>query len=198
MFAYDTRDNIFDPTRGTRQSLSVQYAGGPLGGTNNFIKPVAKSSVFIPTFWKFVLSLSATVGEVQSFGESTDVPIYERFYVGGADTIRGYQYRLDLPPANGGYFMDVFNAEFKFPIVEEKGRSMVVGAFFCDVGSCLNSINDFTWHTGDGNNDLRAGVGFGIRFTTPVFPLRLDWGYGLNHDPGQALTQFYFTIGNIF
>ena len=43
-----------------------------------------------------------------------------------------------------------------------------------------------------------SGVGFGIRFKTPVFPIRLDWGYGLNHKPGEPLSQFYFTIGNIF
>lgn len=195
---WDTRDNIFDPSRGTRQSLSVQYAGGPLGGTNHFIKPVARSSVFIPTFWKFVLSLNASVGMVENFEPSDDVPIYERFYVGGADSVRGYQYRSEIGPSNGGKFMTVFNMEYKFPIVQEKRRSIMVGALFFDVGGSWNSPNDFSWDTGTGDNDMRAGMGFGIRFTTPVFPLRLDWGVGLNHKPGEAPSQFYFTIGNIF
>ena len=195
---WDTRDNIFDPTRGTRQSLSVQYAGGLLGGTNNFIKPVVRSSVFLPTFWKFVLSLNASVGLVENFDPSEDVPIYERFYVGGADSVRGYQYRSEIGPSNGGKFMTVFNMEYKFPIVQEKKRSIMVGALFFDVGGSWNSPNDFSWDTGSGANDMRAGMGFGIRFTTPVFPLRLDWGVGLNHKPGEAPSQFYFTIGNIF
>ncbi|MEI8217958.1 MAG: outer membrane protein assembly factor BamA, partial [Elusimicrobiota bacterium] len=195
---WDTRDNIFDPSRGNRQSLLVQYAGGLLGGTNNFIKPIAKSTLFIPTFWKFVLSLNASAGMIESFDPSTDVPIYEKFYVGGADTIRGYQYRSEIGPTNGGKFMTVFNVEYKFPIVQEKKRSIMVGAFFCDVGGAWNSVNDFSWHTGTADNDMRAGAGFGIRFTTPVFPLRLDWGFGLNHKANEAPNQFYFTIGNIF
>ena len=74
----------------------------------------------------------------------------------------------------------------------------MVGAFFCDVGGAWNSVNDFSWHTGTADNDMRAGAGFGIRFTTPVFPLRLDWGFGLNHKANEAPNQFYFTIGNIF
>lgn len=195
---WDTRDNIFDASRGNKQSLSVQYAGGPLGGTVNFIKPIVRSSIFIPTFWKFVLSLNASVGMIENFSPSTDVPIYEKFYVGGAETVRGYQYRSEIGPIGGGKFMSVFNMEYKFPIVQEKKRSIMVGALFADVGGSWLSPNDFSWNVGTGATDMRAGVGFGIRFTTPVFPLRLDWGYGLNHKPGESLSQFYFTIGNIF
>ena len=64
----------------------------------------------------------------------------------------------------------------------------------------LNHIN-FTFGTDNNETNsyyLKSGFGFGIRFATPVFPLRLDWGYGLNHKRGEDLQQFYFTIGNIF
>jgi outer membrane protein insertion porin family len=195
---WDTRDSVFDATHGNRQSFSLQYAGGPLGGNVNFVKPIVRSSWFIPTFWKFVLSLNGTVGSVESFPPSGDVPIYERFYVGGAETIRGYQYRSEIGPTQGGKFMSVFNAEYKFPIVQEKNRTILQGAFFYDIGGSWLSPNDAVWHAGEGTNELKQGIGFGIRFTTPVFPLRLDWGYGLNHRPGEQLSQFYFTIGNIF
>ncbi|MBN1621956.1 MAG: outer membrane protein assembly factor BamA [Endomicrobiales bacterium] len=195
---WDTRDNIFNATRGNRQSLAVQLAGGPLGGNINFVKPITKSSWFFPTIWKFVLSLNATVGLVENFGDSKDVPIYERFYVGGAETIRGYKYRSEIGPDEGGKMMSIFNLEYKFPIVEERKRPILMGAFFLDVGGSWENPGDFTTEIGRGEKQMKSGVGFGIRFTTPVFPLRLDWGYGLNHQPGEELSQFYFTIGNIF
>jgi len=195
---WDTRDNIFDPTRGTRDSLSLQYAGGILGGDINFIKTIAKSSWYFPTFWKFVLSLNVQAGRVEPFDSNTDVPIYQRFYVGGADTVRGYQYATQIGPANGGDVMAVGNVEYKFPIVQEKNHTILQGAFFYDIGGTWASASDVDFAIGTETNKLKAGIGFGIRFTTPVFPLRLDWGYGLNHNPGESLSQFYFTIGNIF
>lgn len=195
---YDTRDNIFDASRGQKQSFSVQVAGGPFGGDVNFVKPIAKSSWFFPTWWKFVLSLNSTFGMVENFAPSTDVPIYEKFYVGGADTVRGYQYRSEIGPSDGGKVMFVTNVEYKFPIVQEKKHTILQGALFYDVGGAWKSMNDFSLSIGQDTNYMKSGFGFGIRFTTPVFPLRLDWGYGLNHKTGEDLSQFYFTIGNIF
>ncbi|MDR2191514.1 MAG: BamA/TamA family outer membrane protein, partial [Endomicrobium sp.] len=84
---YDTRDYIFDPSRGNRQLLNLQIAGGPLGGNVNFVKGIAKSSWFFPTFWKFVLSFNLNAGIIGSYGGQATVPIYEKFYVGGADTV---------------------------------------------------------------------------------------------------------------
>ncbi|MCL2485445.1 MAG: outer membrane protein assembly factor BamA [Endomicrobia bacterium] len=196
--AYDTRDYIFDPSRGQRQLLSLQMAGGPFGGNVNFVKGMFKSTWFVPTFWKFVLSFNLNVGAIGPYGGQEDVPIYERFYVGGADTIRGYKYRTEVGPVDGGQFMSVLNVEYKFPIVAEKGRTVLQGAFFYDIGGTWLNFGDIKFALGTGERNLRSGVGFGIRFATPVFPLRLDWGYGLNHKPGEALQQFYFTIGNIF
>lgn len=195
---YDSRDYIFDPSRGHRQLLNVQIAGGPLGGNVNFIKSQLKSSWFFPTFWKFVLSFNFNLGMIEPYGMQTTVPIYEKFYVGGADTIRGYKYRTEIGPYDGGKVMSVLNIEYKFPIVSEKGRTILQGAFFYDIGGTWAEPGDIELSLGTGVNNFRSGVGFGIRFATPVFPLRLDWGYGLNHKEGEALQQFYFTIGNVF
>ncbi|MFH1283246.1 MAG: outer membrane protein assembly factor BamA [bacterium] len=194
----DTRDNVFDPTRGSRNSLAVQVAGGPFGGDINFCKPILKSSWFFPTFWKFVFSLNLETGAVKHFLPSKEVPIFERFYVGGSDSIRGYDYRGEIGPFEGGNVMAVLNAEYKFPIVQEKRRTILQGAFFLDVGNAWRSSKDVDLRIGSQDEYMKAGVGFGIRFKTPVFPIRLDWGYGLNHQPGEDLSQFYFTIGNIF
>jgi outer membrane protein insertion porin family len=198
---YDTRDYVFDPTRGQRQLLSTQVAGGPFGGNVNFVKTIAKSTWFFPTFWKFVLSFNLHAGYVTPYGSGfDDVPIYERFFVGGADTVRGYDYRTQIGPANGGNYMFVFNAEYKFPIVQQKGRPLLQGAFFYDLGGTWETWQELkqNFHLGTDRTNLKSGVGFGIRVATPVFPLRLDWGYGLNHKEGDRLQQFYFTIGNVF
>jgi outer membrane protein insertion porin family len=196
---YDTRDNVFDATRGTRNSASVQVAGGPLQGDINFYKPSVSSAIYFPTFWKFVLSFSGQGAYVKPFdvSKSSNIPESERFYIGGVDTVRGYRWGEIGEPA-GNFWKLLFNAEYKFPIVQERNRTILQGAFFADVGGGWSGSEDIVMRVGKEPNNLRSGVGFGIRFKTPVFPIRLDWGYGLNHQPGEELSHFYFTIGNIF
>jgi outer membrane protein insertion porin family len=197
-FVYDSRDNVFDASRGMRDSASVQVAGGPFGGNIHYYKPQASAAIYFPTFWKFVLSLAARGGYVRQYSPSTRDDIFsERFIMGGVDTVRGYDFG-EVGPPNGGTVMMVYNAEYKFPIVQERNRTILQGAFFADAGGTWNRGRDVTMNIGSQTDEMRSGVGFGIRFKTPVFPIRLDWGYGLNHRPGEALSQFYFTIGNIF
>lgn len=200
---YDSRDYIYDASRGARYSYGVNVAGGPFGGNVNYVRNSVRGTWFFPTFWKFVLSVNINAGWIESYGESSDVPLYEKYYVGGADTIRGYKYRTEVGPYNGGKIMTVANVEYKFPIVQEKRKTILQGAFFYDIGGTWKDINHVNFSFGTDNDDnneyyLKSGVGFGIRFATPVFPLRLDWGYGLNHKKGEDLQQFYFTIGNVF
>ncbi|MBD3271981.1 MAG: outer membrane protein assembly factor BamA [Elusimicrobia bacterium] len=197
--AYDTRDNIFDPTRGHYGKLSVTVSGGPFGGDVHFYKPIMRGSYHITTFWKFVLSLSGRVGYVESFAPSNDEDIFfEKYYVGGGESIRGYDYRGEIGPPEGGKLMSVFNAEYGFPLVQEYKRTILQFAIFADVGGAWRTADDLTLKIGTPLDYMKSGVGFGIRFKTPVFPIRLDWGYGLNHRPGEDLSQFYFTIGNVF
>lgn len=200
---YDTRDYIYDASRGVRYSYGITVAGGPFGGNVNYVRNSIRGTWFFPTFWKFVLSVNINAGWIESYGSSSDVPLYEKYYVGGADTIRGYKYRTEIGPYNGGKVMTVANVEYKFPIVQEKRKTILQGAFFYDIGGTWKDINHINYCFGTDNDDtnsyyLKSGVGFGIRFATPVFPLRLDWGYGLNHKRGEDLQQFYFTIGNVF
>jgi outer membrane protein insertion porin family len=193
----DSRDNIFDASRGSRNSISFQVSGGILGGETDFVKTSVSSSWFFPTFWRFVLALQLRYGIVSSFPPSTGVPIYERFYVGGADSVRGYDYRGEIGPKEGGIMMFVGNVEYKFPIVMEKGRTILQGVLFLDMGGSWRK-GDVNFTIGPGDNQLKVGIGAGVRFQTPVFPVRLDWGYGLNHKPGEDKSQWYFTIGQLF
>lgn len=190
----DTRDYIFDPSKGSRNSLSVQYAG--LGGDVYFVKSIVRSSWFFPTFWKFVLALNATLGnswEILGY----KVPVSEKFYVGGADTVRGYLYR-DIGPSEGGNTMFVGNVEYRFPIVIEKKKTLVQGVIFYDVGNAWRKLDELDFNIGIEDARLKSGVGFGIRFTTPVFPVRLDWAWALNPKPGTSPFQFYFSLWQMF
>ncbi len=192
----DSRDNIFDASRGSRNSISFEFSGGILGGDTDFVKTSVSSSWYFPTFWRFVLAAQLRYAIVSSFPPSTGVPIYERFYVGGADSVRGYDYR-EIGPPDGGVIMFVSNIEYKFPIVMEKGGTVLQGALFIDMGGSW-SKRDVNFTIGDNLNQLKVGIGAGIRFKTPIFPVRLDWGYGLNHRPGEDKSQWYFTIGQSF
>jgi outer membrane protein insertion porin family len=177
-----------------------------LSGDVKFYKPIVRSSLFIPTFWKFVLSFNGTFGYIEGIDsfDLNDVK-YEKFYVGGAETVRGYRYR-ELSPDEGGKVMFVFNTEYKFPIVQENKRTILQGALFYDLGGCWNEFSDIDfnvgetslWRDGFWDNKLKHSVGFGIRFTTPVFPIRLDWSWALNPRPGRDTMQFWFTIGQMF
>jgi outer membrane protein insertion porin family len=194
----DTRDNQFDPQRGQRTSLSVTEGGlGP--HTIQFVKPVVDHSIHIPTFWKFVLSIHGQWGWVKPYGRSglTDI-VDDLFRVGGSDTVRGYELG-QVGVLQGGQVANVYNVEYKFPIApDEHGRTLLQGVFFYDVGGSWNSLSDIRYKISDDQLGLKQGVGFGIRFKTPVFPLRLDWGYALNRSPNQEPSQFYFTVGSLF
>lgn len=214
----DTRDNKFDATRGMRNSMSVETAGGPLGGEINYYKPQVTSSVYFPTFWKFVLSVSGRAAWVNPYSPSDDVPSSERFFLGGPDTIRGYDNNSIAPRTHEvnsfgfeevsdvpGRIMTLFNAEYKFPIVQERNRTIFQGAFFIDVGGTWLKTRDVDLRTGGLDQRMKVGVGFGFRFKTPVFPIRLDFGIPLtprdtdNTRQGDSHSiQPYFTIGNIF
>jgi len=194
----DSRDNFFDASRGSRNSFSTEVAGGMFGGDNNFVKYLVSSSWFFPTFWHFVFGVNTEAGAVDRFGPSKEVPIYERFYVGGAESVRGYDYRGEIGPPEGGKVMFYANAEYKFPLVMERGRTVLQGAIFYDIGGTWRNTSDVKFKRGLEEDNLKAGFGAGIRFKTPVFPIRLDWGYGLDHRPDEDKSQWHFTIGQVF
>lgn len=194
----DTRDNQFDPTRGQRTSFSFTEGGLFPADAIQFYKPIIDHGIHIPTFWKFVLSFHGNWAMVKPWGNSNRTEIVdELFRIGGADTVRGYELgRVGVP--DGGEIANVYNIEYKFPIApDENGRTLLQGVFFYDIGGSWNKISDVSYAIGP-QSGLKQGVGFGIRFKTPVFPLRLDWGYGLNTAQGEKPAQFYFTIGSLF
>jgi len=177
----DTREpNIFDPEKGAKISLSSQFAGGVLGGDINFYKPDFEASWYIPSLWKFILCLHTNFG----FIEGKKIPDSNKFYLGGARTIRGYSERSIHPSTGGGDSFLLLNAEYRLPI----GKGLSLGTF-------LDSGN--TWKKGDEELlSLFYGAGFGVKFTSPIGPLRFDYAWPLSGE--KKGPQFHFTIGESF
>ena len=201
-FAIDTRDSMWDPTTGWRNSLGLAIAGGPIGGDLDLWYVNARS-IFNYTVWNIggnypvVFVLSNKFGSVKPYGRTREVPPYEKFFLGGADTVRGYERAGEIGPEYGGNLYYVMNAELRFPLAREGRRNIAQFAFFFDLGNSWNHFDDLKFSLGPDEQQFKAGVGVGLRFTTPSLPIRIDWGYGLNHRSNEDRSHFYFNISNM-
>lgn len=189
--AWDSRDNVFNPSRGFYNLVSLDFAGGPLGAENQFYKAIGETNWYHPLVGDLVLSLRARLGYADGYGDK-DLPLLERFFVGTqAATIRGYRLR-DVGPKDvngdpiGGNSLLLLSGQVRFPVTQ--GLSLVG---FIDAGN-LYDKGDFD------PTRLRTGVGAGIRFVTPLGPLALDWGFKLDRKPGERPSEVHFNIGTLF
>lgn len=171
---YDSRDNVYDPTRGKRISSTIQWAGHGLGGDFDFYKFTGEYRSYKKVGSKQVLAFRARVGWAQG-----DVPYSMLYTLGGADSLRGYeddQFR--------GKKMYSASLEYRFPIWNK-----VSGVVFTDVGDAWDAPH-VTWY--DDDKSFNASVGAGIRVTTPIGPIRLDYGIGKDDK------KFHFSFGGQF
>lgn len=196
-YTLDTRDDVFDPSRGVYVNAALQIGGGLLGGDYNYIKETLDFRYFVPSFWKFVFAIRTLVGNGMpykyTYGNS-DMPLTEKFYAGGTDTVRGYEERALGPNKGltGGNFTFVTNIEYKLKIVE---KVLTLAAFY-DAGNCWDNFDNVNWS----DPKLYSSLGAGVRLTIPgtVMLIRLDWGYGLDAEKRTPGGKVHFNIGNIF
>lgn len=183
----NTTDDTFFPSKGSVNSIAWLHAGGILGGTNEFDKYIIKSSWFFPLPLDWVFNIRGRIGYLQGH-KGKPIPVYEKFYVGGITTIRGLRYVGPKDPETGdvigGRTMMVYNAEIVFPLVKNAGLKGVV---FFDTGNA--------WESGYHFEDMRKTLGAGIRWYSPIGPLRLEWGYVLDRKEGEEPYRWEFTIG---
>jgi outer membrane protein insertion porin family len=190
----DSRDRRFNARHGSVNTLTVEYAGGFLGGDNYFTKYRARSAWFFPFFLNSAFSIQGKWGYIDQ-RPGGELPVYEKFTLGGMNTVRGFEYGHISPidPATGdrigGEKMMVYNAEFRFPLQKEQG---VMGVLFFDAGNVFTKDEDYTF------SGIRSGAGLGIRWYSPVGPLRLEWGKNLDPEPGESESVWEFTIGTPF
>lgn len=201
--ARDTRDSIFDATEGSKNSINFELTGGPFMGNVDLYKINLKSAynftlLNIGKDYPIVLMIGQRAGSVKAYGRTNIVPAYERIFLGGADTVRGYETTGQIGPATGGEVYYIGNVELKFPIAREGRRTLAQLAAFFDIGNSWKNLNDVHFKTGSDVGDFKMGVGVGLRIVTPSLPIRLDWGYGLNHKSGEKRGYIYFSMANLF
>lgn len=187
----DTRDDYFNPRRGGKHSLFIQNAGGVLGGDNYFVKVMGETSWFFPTPLSTTVNLRAKAGMISGYG-GKKVPIYEKFFVGGLQTVRGFEYGMAGPidineEPMGGEKMVAFNAELIFPLAREIGLK---GAVFWDIGKGFDRLSDIT--------PLKTAVGAGIRWFSPFGPIHIDIGFNLSPKKGEKGHVLDFTAGTVY
>ncbi|MFA5059625.1 MAG: outer membrane protein assembly factor BamA [Candidatus Omnitrophota bacterium] len=193
--AHDGRDNVFNPSKGLYTSGTVDVAGGLFAGDKDFVRFQTKTSYDIPMMYGSVLEFRLRTGFADAYGDSDFVPIYERFFAGGAYSIRGYNERkvgpLDSATNDpiGGESMFIGNIEYTIPLVD-----FIRVAGFFDTGNVWSKIDDFA------SGDLKSGAGLGLRVKTPIGPINLDYGYPLSDEPGEESRsgKFYFSVSRGF
>ena len=191
---FDSRDNTFVPKKGSNHSGSFEYAG--LGGDIGFMKYIGKATWYLPLFWEFVLAPHAEGGYVNKTKEKK-LPDYEKFYLGGIGSLRGFE-RDDLAPKDangnsiGGDKYAQFNLDLTFPLLEEQG---VFGGLFFDTGRVYGDDEKIELDPGD----LRQSAGVGFRWLSPMGPIRLEYGWILDpKDSDAGPGKFEFSMGSVF
>ncbi len=188
----DSTNRRFAPTKGTINSIFLEYSGGVLGGDDDFIKTGYEFAYHRPLWWRFVFNYHFNIKWLFQNGGG-EVPDFEKFYLGGINTVRGYGYD-DISCYDsegnevGGYKEYYTNVEITFPIKEEIG---LLGVLFFDAGN--------VWNKGEMPDlDVYKSVGLGIRWNSPMGPLRLEYGYPLDKLKDNTGGRFEFSVGTFF
>jgi outer membrane protein insertion porin family len=189
---YDSRDQLFHPTQGSMSTISYEFAG--LGGNVGFNKIIGETGWYFPLLWQTIGVLHGKAGYVKEL-EGKTLPDYEKFYMVGIDALRGFE-RDDLSPRDddgneiGGNKFVQFNAEIRFPLVPAAG---VYGVTFFDTGDIYTYDEDIEL------DNLRESAGLGIRWLSPMGPVRLEYGWILDPKPTDAASgNWEFSMASAF
>jgi len=190
---YDTRDNLFNSTSGTYMEWKNELAGSFLRGTDTFVRSVGRFKYFYPWKRSTILATALEIGWMDFFGKSRDIPLNERFYAGGPNSLRGFGYQMAGPldaedDPIGGRLKLVWN----LLEIRQSLYKMIGVAFFADVGNVWLGPEDFHF------NDLRNCVGLGLRANTPIGIVRLDYGINLQPQKEEPSAKLYFNMGQAF
>jgi outer membrane protein insertion porin family len=191
----DTIDNPYNPTKGSKIWVSGAIAG--LGGDNYFYSASGGASWFHPLVGDLVLNLRGNAGMIRGYNNA-EVPLTEKFYVGGINNLRGFEHGMAGPvdvhqEPIGALNMVTFTTEFLYPLSKSLGLR---GAVFYDIGK--------GWGGGAGSENsftpLRQAAGVGIRWYSPFGPIRIDWGYNLSpiSGRGEKSNVWDFSMGAMF
>jgi len=194
---YDTRDRMFAATEGSDHRLTVEYAG--LGGDIGFTKTTGQLAHYFPLFWDFVFYLRGRGGYVRE-NSGFVLPDYEKFYLGGFNSVRGFD-EDEIQPRDrdenkiGGDKFAVANVELIHPLIKTVGLD---GFVFYDTGAVVDSAAIDPEKRDINSDTLRQSVGLGIRWNSPMGPIALAYGHKLDRRPGEASGNWEFALGAAF
>lgn len=220
---FDSRDDRLFPTRGMYHGLRGELSDSVFGAQQNYVKARAFTRFYWAPLWdNWVIRFNAELARIYSTRGGEATPITERYFLGGSQTVRGFD-NFTLSPCEtrargsdpgggticdeiGGHKSLHFNLELEFPIVQSFGLRGVV---FMDAGNAFGLRDNLTLRPdfmvkradreAEYGNVLRTSVGFGVRWRSPIGPLRFEWGLPLARLPGvESPVRFEFGIGNVF
>src|SRR5438552_8791772 len=189
---FDTRDNPFLSRRGTRVAFTPYVAGGFLGGEADIYGFSLEAAQFFHLWKDMILQFQGAIGTVDTSGDGGGIQIYDKLFLGGANDIRGFNFR-DVSPRDitgeplGGRSLARFTVEYTVPIIE-KARA----AIFYDTGF----VNAPSWDFN--TNHLVSDVGVGLRLDLPIGPIRIDYAIPLQKDVYGGSGKFNFNVGYQF
>jgi len=197
--SWDTRDNRFDPTRGVVVFSAADLAGGVLAGDKEFYRIQGGVSTYLPHFNRLVLESRVRAGIVDDYSDTPEVPIFERFFAGGANTVRGFRERRVGPrdatsndPIGGEAVLIATLEEVMTIVQDERGKPILKGSVFWDVGNVWRRVNEF-------GESVESGTGVGMRVNTPIGPVRVDVGFPITRlRDEKRRPRLHFNISRSF
>ena len=205
----DTRDKPLDAHRGIYQTVDLGLTSGALGASASFVRFLGQMAYYRPVYSSLVWANDVRLGLVKAFAGSR-VPLSQLFFSGGASSLRGFPINGAGPqrpvpvcsnpndPSTctlisvpvGGNQLFILNSELRFPTHIKKGLG---AALFYDGGNVYDRIGFSRFF-----KDYSHNIGFGLRYDTPVGPIRIDVGRNLSPLPGVKATQLYISLGQAF
>ena len=200
--SHDTRDNRLAPSKGLYNVASTTLSDHRLGSDNEFFRTGYTSMLYQPIFSTFVFKQFGKIEYIKSLDDDP-VPLFERYFTGGPNSLRGYfpnsvgpKIRIPRVPGGpdrdttiGGDKMLIFVSEVEYKMIKNAGISLV--GFF-DAGNVFAEEQSYSM------KKLKLDYGFGLRWNSPMGPLRFEWGIPINPSPGDDSVVFNFSIGDFF
>lgn len=190
-FSYDSRNSFFNPSQGLYLSPIIEYAGGILGGDNDFYRASIEFRLFQNLTKILIFGFRGLAGISYPHSRSTMIPYYEKFYIGGRNTLRGYDDKSVGPliVSDEHYGDFIINTNFELRTTFYKNFGLVL---FFDGGDVTDEIGDFKL------SNYQYSIGLGIRFNTPVGPIRLDYGKRLKKPEPNDKGKLYLGLLHAF